>query len=147
MVMIKGKKAGICDDLLSTDSLWSLVSIFFCCKLPPSSVYTDKGNPTSQFDKISGGGGGGGRTYKMSQCMRFPTMWYVCLAKAQISLQIRAVWSEPLLFAYSMSVKLMTKHFFGGSKLKRRLHMLFWVYTFQNAAFLEITCHGWNDKD
>ena len=36
MVMIKGKKAGICDDLLSTDSLWSLVSIFFSanCHLP-----------------------------------------------------------------------------------------------------------------
>ena len=29
--------------------------------------------------------------YKMSQCMRFPTMWYVQPAKPQISLRIRAV--------------------------------------------------------
>ena len=28
------------------------------------------------------------------------------------------------------------------SKLKRRLHRLFWVYTCQNATLLEITCHG-----
>ena len=28
---------------------------------------------------------------KMSQCMRFPTMWYVRPAKPQISLRIRAV--------------------------------------------------------
>ena len=27
----------------------------------------------------------------MSQCMRFPTMWYVRSAKPQISLRIRAV--------------------------------------------------------
>ena len=32
---------------------------------------------------------------KMSQCMRFPTMWYVRPAKPQISLRICAVWSEP----------------------------------------------------
>ena len=36
----------------------------------------------------------------MSQCMRFPTMWYVRPAKSQISLRIRAVWSEPLLVAW-----------------------------------------------
>ena len=36
---------------------------------------------------------------EMSQCMRFPTMWYVWPAKPQISLHIRAVWSEPLLVA------------------------------------------------
>ena len=29
--------------------------------------------------------------YLMSQCMRFPTMWYMRAAKAQISLRIRAV--------------------------------------------------------
>ena len=29
--------------------------------------------------------------YNMSQCMRFPTMWYVRPAKPQISLRIRAV--------------------------------------------------------
>ena len=31
--------------------------------------------------------------------MRFPTMLYVQPAKAQTSLRICAVWSEPLLFA------------------------------------------------
>ena len=31
--------------------------------------------------------------------MRFPAMWYVQLAKVQISLRIRAVTSEPLLVA------------------------------------------------
>ena len=35
----------------------------------------------------------------MSQCMRFPTMCYVRLAKAQISLHIHAVWSESLQLA------------------------------------------------
>ena len=38
--------------------------------------------------------------YNLSQCMRFPTMWYVRPAKPQISLRIRAVWSEPLLVAW-----------------------------------------------
>ena len=38
--------------------------------------------------------------YDMSQCMRFPTIWYVRPAKPQISLRIRAVWSEPLLVAW-----------------------------------------------
>ena len=37
---------------------------------------------------------------KLSRGMRFPTMWYVQTAKAQISLRIRAVWSEPLLVAW-----------------------------------------------
>ena len=32
--------------------------------------------------------------------MRFPTMWYVRPAKAQTSLRIRTVWSEPLLVAW-----------------------------------------------
>ena len=36
---------------------------------------------------------------QMSRDMRFPTMWYVPPAKAQTSLPIRAVWSEPLLDA------------------------------------------------
>ena len=35
----------------------------------------------------------------MSRDMRFPTMWYVRPAKAQTSMRIRAVWSEPLLVA------------------------------------------------
>ena len=30
----------------------------------------------------------------------------------------------------------------GVSKLKRRLHRLFWVYTRQRATLLEIKCHG-----
>ena len=34
---------------------------------------------------------------------------------------------------------------FGVSKLKRRMHMLVWVYTCQNVTLLEITCHGSND--
>ena len=34
------------------------------------------------------------------QSMGFPTMWYVRPAKAQTSLRIRAVWSEPLLVAW-----------------------------------------------
>ena len=38
--------------------------------------------------------------YDMSQCMRFPTMWYVRPTKHQISLRIRTVWSEPLLVAW-----------------------------------------------
>ena len=35
-----------------------------------------------------------------SQCMRFPTMWYVQPAKLQISLRICTVWSEPLLVTW-----------------------------------------------
>ena len=38
-------------------------------------------------------------------------MWYVGPAKPQISLPIRAVWSEPLLaLEYSISVKIPTDH-------------------------------------
>ena len=36
----------------------------------------------------------------MSQSMKFPTMRYVRPAKPQISLRIRAVWSEPSLVAW-----------------------------------------------
>ena len=36
----------------------------------------------------------------ISRDMGFPTMWYVRPAKPQISLRIRAVWSEPLLAAW-----------------------------------------------
>ena len=51
---------------------------------------------------------------QMSQCMRFPTMWYVRPAKPQISLRIRAVaqsdqslrWS----LEYSMIVEILTEH-------------------------------------
>ena len=37
---------------------------------------------------------------ELSHDMRFPTMWYVWPAKAQTSMRIRAVWSEPLLVAW-----------------------------------------------
>ena len=37
-----------------------------------------------------------------------------------------------------MSVKLLTAHHFGISKLNRRLHRLVWVYSCQNATLLEI---------
>ena len=33
---------------------------------------------------------------QLSRDMRFPTMWYVRLAKAQTSLRIHTVWLEPL---------------------------------------------------
>ena len=47
----------------------------------------------------------------ISHCMRFPTMWYVRQAKAQSSMRIRAVWSEPLLVAKILSdIKLLTDH-------------------------------------
>ena len=81
--------------------------------------------------------------FYMSQCMRFPSLWYVRPAKPQMSLRIRAVWSEPLLIAwvfYDCYASDWTP--FGVSKLKRRLHRLVWVYTFQNATLLEISCHG-----
>ena len=40
------------------------------------------------------------RKPQMSRSMRFPTMGYVRPAKAQTSLRIRTVWSEPLLVAW-----------------------------------------------
>ena len=41
------------------------------------------------------------KNHDMSRDMRFPTMWYVRPAKAQTSLRIRAVWSEPLLVPWT----------------------------------------------
>ena len=71
--------------------------------------------------------------HNMSQCMRFPTIWYVRPAKPQISLRIRAVWSEPLLVAWVFYDCYATDWTpFGVPKLKRRLHRLVWVYTCQN---------------
>ena len=69
---------------------------------------------------------------KSCQCMRLPTMWYVRPAKPQMSLRIRAVWSEPLanrlgilwLFSYWLNT-------IWSSKLKMRLQMLIRVYTCQ----------------
>ena len=81
----------------------------------------------------------------LSRNIRFPTMWYVRLAKAQTSLCIRAVWSEPLLVAWIFyDYQATDQTTFGVYKLKRRLHRLVWVYTCQNATLLEITCRGSN---
>ena len=75
--------------------------------------------------------------------MRFPTIWYVRPAKAQISLLLRAVWSEPLLVAWIFyECKAAGWTSFGVSKLKRKLPRLVCVYICQNATLLEITCHG-----
>ena len=79
----------------------------------------------------------------LSQCMRFPTMWYVRPAKPQISLRISAVWSEPLLVAWVFYDFWATEWTpFGVSKLKRRLQRLVRVYTCQSAILLEISCTG-----
>ena len=80
---------------------------------------------------------------QLSQCMRFPTMWYVRPAKPQTSLRIRAVWSEPLLVAWIFYDCLAA----GWtpveiSKLWRRLQRLVRVYTCQNVKLLEISCRG-----
>ena len=83
------------------------------------------------------------RIANMSCDTSFPTILYVRPAKAQTSLRICAVWSVPLLVAWIFYNCLATDGIaFGLSKLKRRLHMLVWVYTCQNALLLEITCHG-----
>ena len=57
----------------------------------------------------------------MNHGMRFPTMWYVRPARAQTSLRVRAVRSEPLLVSYleySMRVKLLTGHHLEFLSLK-----------------------------
>ena len=75
----------------------------------------------------------------LSHSMRFPTMWYVGSAKAQTSLRLCAVWSEPLLVAwifYDSQPTVWTS--FGVSKLIRRLHKLVWIYTCQNVTLLEL---------
>ena len=75
--------------------------------------------------------------------MRFPTMSYVPPAKAQTSLRICAVWSEPLQVAWIFYDCWATEWTtFWISKLKKRLHRLVWVYTCQKATLLEITCQG-----
>ena len=80
--------------------------------------------------------------YPLSQCVRFPTIWYVRPARAQTSLRIRAVWSEPLLVAWIFYECSTDCTQFGFSKLKRRLQRLVWVYTCQNVTLLEISCRG-----
>ena len=42
--------------------------------------------------------------------MRFSTIWYVRPEKPQISLLIRAVYPEPLIVAYIISIELLTEH-------------------------------------
>ena len=70
-------------------------------------------------------------------------MWYVRPAKPQISLRIRAVWSEPLLVAWVFyDCKATDWTPFGVSKLKRRVQRLVRVYTCQNATLLEISWTG-----
>ena len=76
--------------------------------------------------------------HNMRQFMKFPTMWYVRPAKHQISLRIRAVWSEPLLVSWVATDWTP----FGVSKLKWRLQRLVRVYTCQNNKLLEISCRG-----
>ena len=81
--------------------------------------------------------------YNLSQCMRFPAMWYLRPAKPQISLLRRAVWSEPLLVTwvfYDCQATNWTP--FGVSKLKRWLQRLVWVYTCQKVKLLELSCRG-----
>ena len=79
----------------------------------------------------------------MSRDMRFPTMWNVRPAKPHISLSIRAVWSEPLLVAWIFfDCQSTDQTSFVVPKDKRGLQRLVWVYTFQNATLLEITCRG-----
>ena len=82
----------------------------------------------------------------LSRDMRFPTMWFVRPAKPQISLRIRAVWSEPLLVPCIFYELLATDWTtFVASKPKRRLqHRLVWVYTCRNATLLDVTCRSSN---
>ena len=83
---------------------------------------------------------------QLSRNMRFRTMWYARPTKAQTSLRICAVWSEPLLLAWILYDCLATEWTqFGVSKLKGKQHRLVWVYTCQNTTLLEITCCGSND--
>ena len=71
----------------------------------------------------------------MSRDMRFPTMWYVRPVKAQISLRICAVWSEPFLVARVLYECLATdRTSFGVAKVKMRLHRLIWVYWCQKTS-------------
>ena len=87
-----------------------------------------------------------GRTARYSVRCIWAVAWdNVRPAKPQISLRIRAVWSEPLLVAwifYDCSATDWTS--FGVSKFNRTLHRLIWVYTCQNATLLEVTCRGSN---
>ena len=83
----------------------------------------------------------------MSQCMIFPTMWYVRSTKPQISLRIRAVWSEPLLVAlYSMIVKLLTEHHLECLSLKGGCTGWSESTHVKMPTLLQISCTGSNKK-
>ena len=58
-------------------------------------------------------------------------------SKPQISLRIRAVWSEPLQVGWVFyECKATDRTSFGVSKLKRRLHKLNWVFNIVTAQLL-----------
>ena len=73
-------------------------------KIPVRHACADPDN--SNGGGVGGGVGGGSNCFsrevrtsfssrkQMSRSMGFPTMWYVRPAKPQISLRVRAVWSE-----------------------------------------------------
>ena len=83
------------------------------------------------------------KTQHLSSDIRFSTLWHVWPAKAQTSLRICTVWSEPLLVAWIFyECKPTDWTAFGVSQFKRRLHRLVWVYSCQNTTLLEIICHG-----
>ena len=64
-------------------------------------------------------------------------------SKPQISLHIRAVWSEPLLVAWVFIDCWATDWTpFGVSNLKRRLQRIVRVNTCQNVKLLEISCRS-----
>ena len=74
----------------------------------------------------------------LSPYMRFPTMWYVQLAKPQF--QPAHTQSLIRAFASHLNIETTDSTPFGVSKLKKRLHRLVLVYTCQIATLLEITC-------
>ena len=60
----------------------------------------------------------------MSCNMKFPPMWYMWPAKAQTSLRIRAVWSEPLLVIWIFSdSKATDRTSFGMAPTQARLSL------------------------
>ena len=71
--------------------------------------------------------------------IRFPTLWYVRPKKAQTSLCVHTVWSEPLLVAWIFyDYKTTDRTSFGVSKLEMGLHRLIWVYTCQKCHVVEL---------
>ena len=80
----------------------------------------------------------------LSQCMRFPTMWYV--QPASLRSACAYAQSDQSLCSsleYSMTVKLLTENHLEFLSLKGGCTGSFvWVYTCQNATLLEIICQG-----